>query len=76
MEDVESELIVDAPHTTIHMISKTIFEVRRILLEHLHEVDSSDRLAKRSKNLIRPAVVKLNNQQEDANSRLPVVIKR
>lgn len=43
--DVESELIVDADHTTIHMTGKTIFEVRRILLEHLQELDSRDRLA-------------------------------
>ena len=76
MEDVESELIVDAPHTTIHMISKTIFEVRRILLEHLHELDSGDRLAKGSKNLVRPAVVKLNDKQKDVNARVPSVIKR
>jgi hypothetical protein len=42
---VESELIVDADHTTIHMTGRTIFEVRRILLEHLQEIDSQDRLA-------------------------------
>jgi pimeloyl-ACP methyl ester carboxylesterase len=48
MEDVESELVVDAHHTSIHMISKTVFEVRRILLEHLHEVDANDRVASRS----------------------------
>jgi hypothetical protein len=46
MDDVESELVVNAPHTSIHMISKTIFEVRRILLEHLHEIDTNDRIAK------------------------------
>lgn len=45
MDDVRSELIVDANHTTVHMTGKTIFEVRRILLEHLDEVDSEDRLA-------------------------------
>ena len=45
IDGVESELIVDADHTTIHMIGKTIFEVRRILLEHLNEVDSRDRVA-------------------------------
>jgi len=45
MDDVQSELIVDANHTTVHMTGKTIFEVRRILLEHLEEVDSEDRLA-------------------------------
>nr|WP_197167800.1 alpha/beta fold hydrolase [Neorhodopirellula pilleata] len=45
MDDVQSELIVDATHTTVHMKGKTIFEVRRILLKHLDEVDSEDRLA-------------------------------
>lgn len=45
MEDVKSELVVDATHTTLHMTGKAIFEVRRILLEHLREVDSEDRLA-------------------------------
>ncbi len=50
MDDVESELVVNAHHTSIHMISKTIFEVRRILLEHLHEIDSGDRVAHRDEN--------------------------
>jgi pimeloyl-ACP methyl ester carboxylesterase len=45
MDDVESELVIDANHTSIHMTGKTIFEVRRILLEHLQEIDSEDRLA-------------------------------
>ncbi|TWU09882.1 Alpha/beta hydrolase family protein [Allorhodopirellula heiligendammensis] len=45
MEDVKSELVVDATHTSLHMTGKSIFEVRRILLEHLEEVDSEDRLA-------------------------------
>ena len=45
MEDVESELIVDADHTKIHMTPKAIFEVRRILLEHLKSIDSKDRVA-------------------------------
>ena len=44
MGDVESELVVDASHTDVHMIGKTIFEVRRILLEHLAELDASDRV--------------------------------
>ena len=48
MGDVESELIVDATHTDVHMIGKTIFEVRRILLEHLVEVDSDSRVALKS----------------------------
>lgn len=41
----ESEFVVDAGHSDIHMNNKTIFEVRRILLEHLREVDSGDRVA-------------------------------
>ena len=47
MEDTESELIVDAEHTKIHMTGQAIFEVRRILLDHLREVDSGDRVASR-----------------------------
>lgn len=46
MTDVESELIVDANHTDVHMIGKTIFEVRRILLKHLAEIDWEDRVAR------------------------------
>ena len=45
MEDVESELVIDADHTSVHMTPKAIFEVRRILLEHLRDVDADDRVA-------------------------------
>ncbi|MGB7323564.1 MAG: alpha/beta fold hydrolase [Rubripirellula sp.] len=45
MDDTESELIIDAPHTSVHMTAKAVFEVRRILLEHLSELDSNDRVA-------------------------------
>lgn len=45
MEAAQSELIVDAEHTKIHMTGQTIFEVRRILLEHLNELDAADRIA-------------------------------
>lgn len=48
MDDVESELVVDSEHTRIHMTPKAIFEVRRILLEHLGEVDVNDRIAQRT----------------------------
>jgi len=41
----ESELIVDADHSSIHMNSKTIYEVRRILLQHLRELDWRGRVA-------------------------------
>lgn len=49
MNDVESELIVDADHTSIHMTGQAIFEVRRILLEHLSEIDAADRVAARQR---------------------------
>lgn len=45
MDDVESELIVNAEHTTIHTTNQAILEVRRILLEHLREVDQNVRVA-------------------------------
>ena len=45
MQDTESELIVDATHTKLHMTGKAIFEVRRILLQHLKEVDANNRIA-------------------------------
>lgn len=45
LRDVESELVVDANHSNIQMNNKTIFEVRRILLEHLQEIDAADRVA-------------------------------
>lgn len=75
MTDVESELVVDAPHTTIHMIGKTIFEVRRILLEHLHEIDSHDRVAFGDKQLFRPDAIQVNDDNGDKESFVPVVIK-
>lgn len=45
MQDVESEHVIDAEHTTIHMTGQAMFEVRRILLEHMREIDSRDRVA-------------------------------
>lgn len=45
MEDVQSELVVDAEHTAIHTTGKAILEVRRILLEHLSELDQNVRVA-------------------------------
>lgn len=45
MDDVASELIVDAEHTMIHTTDRAILEVRRILLEHLGDVDQNTRLA-------------------------------
>ena len=45
IEGVESELLVDAEHTSVHMTGKSIYEVRRILLEHMQEIDVQDRIA-------------------------------
>lgn len=38
MDDVESELVVPADHTTVHAHPLAVLEVRRILLEHLEEL--------------------------------------
>ncbi|WP_145270526.1 hypothetical protein [Planctomycetes bacterium SV_7m_r] len=45
MPDAESELIVNAEHTKIHMTGQAIYETRRILLQHLAEIDANDRIA-------------------------------
>ncbi|QDV64436.1 Alpha/beta hydrolase family protein [Crateriforma conspicua] len=45
MNDVESELVVDADHVSLHMTGQAIFEVRRILLKHLQEFDAKNRVA-------------------------------
>lgn len=37
MDDVESEIVVSASHSTIHSTPRAILEVRRILVEHLRE---------------------------------------
>jgi len=34
LDDVDSEIVVEADHVTVHRTPKTILEVRRILLEH------------------------------------------
>jgi pimeloyl-ACP methyl ester carboxylesterase len=38
MDDVESELVVEADHTTVHANPRTVQEVRRILFSHLEEL--------------------------------------
>lgn len=38
MDDVESEVIVEADHVTVHQHPRSVLEVRRILLEHLDEI--------------------------------------
>ncbi len=47
MDDVVSEIIVDAEHQVIHRHPKTILEVRRVLLEHLDAVAAEYRVAQR-----------------------------
>lgn len=47
MDDVVSEIIVNSEHQTIHRNPKAILEVRRILLEHLDEVEAEYRVAQR-----------------------------
>jgi hypothetical protein len=37
MDDVQSEIVVSASHSTIHSTPRAILEVRRILVEHLRE---------------------------------------
>ena len=39
LDNAESEIIVAADHTTVHAHSQTVLEVRRVLLEHLAELD-------------------------------------
>ena len=76
MDDVESELIVDAEHTSIHMTGKTIFEVRRILLEHLLTVDANDRVAQGEQRIAqKDDWLAPSNQQKD-DSDVPIVIER
>lgn len=78
MDDVESELIVDAEHTTIHMTGKTIFEVRRILLEHLQSIDSEDRVAQGEHRIAqRDDWSAPSDQEQESDSGLvPTVIER
>ena len=38
IDDVESELVVPADHTTVHCHPLAVLEVRRILLQHLAEL--------------------------------------
>jgi hypothetical protein len=38
LDDVESEIVVEADHLTVHRHPLAILEVRRILLEHLNAI--------------------------------------
>ena len=46
--DAISEIQIDSEHTTIHTTDRAIREVRRILLEHLQEIESQYRVAQAS----------------------------
>jgi hypothetical protein len=41
LDEVESEMVVQADHVAVHTHPRSILEVRRILLEHLQEFDSN-----------------------------------
>lgn len=62
MKDVESEVVVDADHTTIHTRPETILEVRRILLEHAATIDRAGKVAER----MEPAVPGRDNAVQPA----------
>lgn len=40
LDDAASEIVVPADHTTVHSHPRSVLEVRRILLEHLGELDA------------------------------------
>ncbi len=44
LEDVESELVVEADHTSLHQCSRSVLEVRRILMEYSAELDHHMRI--------------------------------
>ncbi len=75
MDDVESELIIDADHTSIHMTGKAIFEVRRILLEHMQQVDANDRVANRPVPSLPPRSASSIDSSSDRGL-VPVIIER
>ena len=54
LDNVESEITVSADHTNVHRSPRAILEVRRILLEHVAQLDGAG-------NLI-PGVPLTNNQ--------------
>jgi pimeloyl-ACP methyl ester carboxylesterase len=45
MDDVASEIVVAAQHSTIHTTPRSILEVRRILVEHLREACTKPEIA-------------------------------
>ncbi len=47
MDDVASEIVVEAEHSKIHSQPRATLEVRRVLLEHLQSVQAQYRVAQR-----------------------------
>lgn len=41
LDEVESEVVVSADHVNVHTHPRSVLEVRRILLEHLHDLDAT-----------------------------------
>lgn len=72
-KDAVSELEVDADHTNIHMTGKAIFEVRRILLEHLKEVDADDRVAVRVKS---KGLINESDDPQQPSDSIPSLLNR
>jgi hypothetical protein len=44
LDNVDSEISINADHSTIHRHPLSVLEVRRILIEHILEVDNTPRL--------------------------------
>ena len=45
MDDVETQIVVQATHGSVHTTPRAILEVRRILIEHLREASEKPHLA-------------------------------
>lgn len=45
MDDVQTQIVVQANHGSVHTTPRAILEVRRILIEHLREASETPRLA-------------------------------
>lgn len=59
MDDVDSELVVEADHSTVHIHPRTVLEVRRILLEHvasLRSIAGAPELLQATRPVARPSV--------------------
>ncbi|HTN76695.1 MAG TPA: alpha/beta fold hydrolase [Pirellulaceae bacterium] len=55
MEDVESEIVVTADHTSVHRHPRSVLEVRRILLEHTQSVLAEWQAETADDKIVQPA---------------------